>query len=219
MSRIEEGVRKLDAALADTEALGAAVRCFYDDVEVFAGRTFLEMPSDPHRIETFDLLAVTLMGEMFRPLAIRQLLAGEVGEEAHHLLQRLDPDEALWNLDIEALHRKGHPVFDLWWLLMDLDEVGPTRASKLMARKRPNIVPIYDSVIGDRIATVDDYWRVFHLFLSDDERCAKVEELRATASLSDIPLLRILDTAIWMRYSGGRSARRVRKACGLGDQP
>lgn len=88
-----------------------------------------------------------------------------------------------------------------------------------MARKRLNIVPIYDSVVGERIATVDDYWYVFHSFLHDRRHRITVEELRSQASLEGVPVLRILDTAIWMRYSGGEAAQRVRGECGLPVSP
>ncbi|WP_368245607.1 DUF6308 family protein [Janibacter sp. Y6] len=35
----------------------------------------------------------------------------------------------------------------LWSAVRKLHDVGVTRTSKLLARKRPNLIPIYDSVI------------------------------------------------------------------------
>lgn len=63
---------------------------------------------------------------------------------------------------------------------------------------------------------MDDYWYVFHAFLSDETNRRSVEKLRAEGTGSDdVPTLRLLDTAVWMRYSGGELALKARRKCGL----
>lgn len=215
---IEEGVQRLDAVLDFSPALASAVRLFYQDEETFAGPTFLNLPSrDPDRIEPNDLLAVTLTGEIYPPKAVRNLLDGDAGRDAKRWLRDMG-SQPLWERDIEAMHSSSDPVYCLWYTLLALDRVGPTKASKLMARKRPDVVPMYDSVVEERIATVDDYWYVFHIFMSDEDRRKAVAHLRGQAEVSEVPLLRVLDTAVWILYSGGEEAQRVRQQCRLPDK-
>ncbi len=211
---ISSGVGRVQQALDMPKELAAAVRIFYDDDSSFAGSTFLGIESDPNCIEAEDLLAVTLMGEMFPAKAVRQLLFGAERDIASKLLAEIKND-ALWDVDIDALHSPGNPVFDLWQLLDDLPYVGATRASKLMARKRPELIPIYDRIIGERIAGPAEYWYVFHAFLTHEQHRRTVEDLRSTAGLEGVALLRVLDTAIWMRYSRGTAAKSVRGQTGL----
>lgn len=213
------GLSALEKVLSMPEELAAAVRIFYDDEWTFAGSTFLAMKSDANRIEAEDLLAVTLMGEMFPARAVRQLLDGPERLEAERLLKLIDVGRALWKWDIDALHSDGHPVLELWRMLDGFPYVGATRASKLMARKRPNLVPIYDSVVGKHIATADDYWYVFHAFLKEETNQGKVKDIRRKAGVDKVPLLRVLDTAVWMRYSRGTAAKAVREQTGLPIEP
>lgn len=220
---IDEGVHRLQLVLNKPKQIACAIRAFYEEEEVFAGSTFLGLSSnDPDTIEESDLLAVTLMGEIYPPAAVRDLLHGEAGREAQRWLRQIQPKEdTLWkkDIDIDAMHKEPHPVLCLWNQLLTLTDVGPTKVSKLMARKRPNLVPIYDRIIGERIATLDDYWYVFHAFMSDAASCKEVEEVRRLAGVEGVPLLRVLDTAVWMRFSGGRPAKRVRKSCDLPVDP
>lgn len=216
---ISAGVGRLQQALAMPKELAAAVRIFYQDDWTFAGSTFLAMESRPNRIEAEDLLAVTLMGEMFPAKAIRQLLFDRPGGRVANLLAKIPPEQTLWGSNVDDLHSTGNPVFDLWQLLDLFPYVGPTRASKLMARKRPNLIPIYDSIIGKRVASSSDYWYVFHTFLTQEANRAEVRDIQRRAGVVDVPLLRVLDTAVWMRYSGGQTARAVRRKVALPADP
>ena len=67
---------------------------------------------------------------------------------------------SLWEADERTLAA----ATTLWRVLRDIDAVGRTRASKLMARKRPQLIPIVDSVIAGALHSGDVtavHWRIF----------------------------------------------------------
>lgn len=45
------------------------------------------------------------------------------------------------------LRHQGGPADELWWGLRRLKGVGPTRTAELLARKRPALFPVYDSLL------------------------------------------------------------------------
>jgi hypothetical protein len=214
---IEAGKEALLQAVLPVDPMRRLVSSFYEDTRRFAGTTFLGLEvQQPDRIEASDLLAVTLMGEIFPALAVRELLDGKLGDEVGALLTDIPTKTGMWNVSVEDLHDKDKAPSRLWYQLLQLYDVGPTKVSKLMARKRPALIPIFDSVIGERIATGDDYWYAFHAFLSDDANRSAVEELRPEGTTADeLPTLRLLDTAVWMRYSQGKSAQEARDNAGI----
>lgn len=79
---------------------------------------------------------------------------------------------------------------------------GPTTASKIMARKRPRLSPIYDSVVGPLMGlnTSDSQWRVWHTALTDGTSLP--ERLRTIPEISGvdprISELRTMDVVLWM---------------------
>ncbi|WP_432187731.1 DUF6308 family protein [Streptomyces sp. Tue6028] len=96
------------------------------------------------------------------------------------------------------------PAWKLWRSLREVDGIGPIGAGKLLARKRPRLLPIYDSItkkVFERPSTdlrfwshlrsalrADDYTLVFHL-----------EDVRDLSGIGkDISVLRVLDTAAWL---------------------
>lgn len=76
--------------------------------------------------------------------------------------------------------------------------MGRTKTSKLLAPKRPSLIPIFDSVVERLLPPVVDHWEAFgHVFADDD-----LPLLLAIASRSGAPegatLLRKLDVLLWM---------------------
>jgi hypothetical protein len=81
-----------------------------------------------------------------------------------------------------------------------------------MARKRPGLIPIYDSVVA-RVTGLDSSegtWRAWHSALSSDEALKKrLARLRDSAGLERVPLLRILDVVLWMDGKGFVQPERI----------
>jgi len=108
--------------------------------------------------------------------------------------------------DYEDLLGAQSPATKLWHLLRGTDTyrwgIGPTTASKIMARKRPRLIPIYDSVVGP-LMNLNDHgtqWRTWHTALTDGSGLP--ERLRAIRETSGIDAqisdLRTMDVVLWM---------------------
>ena len=124
-------------------------------------------------------------------------------------------DVDLWDVSDEDLaHAEA-----LYWALRELHNVGRTRASKLMARKRPRLIPVVDSVIIEALNLGDDSWRALRACLSDAEVRKSIEASRPNnAPEQSISTLRLLDAGVWMRCSQSRHAKNARNATGLTGQ-
>jgi hypothetical protein len=99
---------------------------------------------DLNRFTADDLVAVSFLSVDIRPAAARKLLDTEAAMFSE-LLVELGPDRDL----VEETHpwEDDWVGWRLWSALRALPDVGPTRASKLYARKRPRLRPIYDTVV------------------------------------------------------------------------
>lgn len=93
------------------------------------------------------------------------------------------------------------------------DGLGPTTTSKLLAAKRPRLLPIWDTFVekATGLHTVG-YWWKFQYVLADDQRFVWdwLQELRALtpAMPETISELRILDVLLWMSIED-RTAHRA----------
>lgn len=188
------------------------VERFFNIDGPFAATTFDTLPdNDRNRFTTTDLLAVTLLDVALPPPSVRSLLDTDAAT-FNGLLTMVPDDVDLWDVSDEGLaHAEA-----LYWALRKLHNVGRTRTSKLMARKRPRLIPVVDSVIIEALNLGDDSWRALRACLSDAEVRESVEACRPNnAPEQSISTLRLLDAAVWMRCSQSRSAKNARKATGL----
>jgi len=155
-----------------------------------------------------DLVAVSL-------LAIRLGHRKEIGRaviallderraEFEHLLGEIPVGVDLADERAEPLIADGGPADVLWQQLEALPQFGWVTACKLMARKRPALIPVFDTVIQAALQPEKGcYWVSLHEVLRrglDD----RLSDLRAAAGLPEtISTIRVLDVVIWMRE--GRS--------------
>lgn len=140
MTELHERVLRLVEKPADR-----LVAQFFDTAGLFAATTFDLLPDNlPDRFTTTDLLAVTLLDVALPPPAIRRLLESEASA-FNGLLSAVAVEVDLWDASEDDLAKAEK----LYWALRDLPKVGRARASKLMARKRPRLIPVVDSVILD----------------------------------------------------------------------
>lgn len=183
---------------------------FFNATNAFDGGMFDTLPDNPRdRFSASDLLAQTMLDVMHKPLAVRALL--KPGFSKH--LAEVRDDLDLWDATDEDLA----PAYHLWQEVIALPGVGPTRASKLLARKRPRLLPIVDSVVrkGYGLTDQDDVWVALRDALKDRRLRKEIEAIRPPGLTSKTTTLRLLDVAAWMRGSASRNAKRVRKELGL----
>jgi hypothetical protein len=170
-----------------------------------AGSTFdLLQPNDPDAVGPADLLAASLVGAPPSALAVRHLLDPATARRLTARLRAVPPDADLWSARTRALDEAA----DLWTLLQGADGFGPVRATKLLARKRPHLVPLLDpagAVLLELPAGA--HWATLRAVLGDAGRRERVEALRPPGSDERLPLLRLFDLAVWTAVAGGRRER------------
>lgn len=130
------------------------------------------------------------------------------------LLAEVPHDIDLWEASAEHLE----PAYALYRRIRMLDGVGPTRTSKLMARKRPRLIPIVDKTIrsGLSMDKTDDSWLLIAAaFREDPELISLIDGLRPIGIDECIPTLRVLDAGLWMNLSNSRHVRPLREQATL----
>lgn len=136
-------------------------------------------------------------------------LLGEFAGEIRECLKDIPNDRSLAELsddEYRTILGEGSPAWRLWDIIRANGRekwgVGSTRASKLMARKRPRLIPIEDSVVNRVIGFKGgDSWWLWREALTGNkdkvERMAAV--VRRAAGRHDLTTLRALDVALWMK--------------------
>jgi Family of unknown function (DUF6308) len=164
-----------------------------------------------HAVTRDDLLAVTLLDVRFGPRAARLLLE-QRSEVITARLQKIDPTIRLWQASDALL---DGDLDALLTLLTEVHGVGPVIAGKLLARKRPHLVPVVDAVVVRVLGPQPGgYWRAIRAALADDERRVRLTSLRPEVE-GRLSILRMLDILLWMYGSESTSARNVRAGLGL----
>ncbi|MGA4669601.1 DUF6308 family protein [Propionibacteriaceae bacterium Y1923] len=151
-----------------------------------------------------DLMACSLLSAPMKEKAVVALLLDR-RREFEVLLQDIGPDRDF--ITVETTEGPEYaPVRALYGALTSIDGIGQTRATKLLARKRPRLVPIVDDVIWEKVFNFAPYqWQPLHEALRADD-CAlwnRLISLREDAGLSPaVPVLRIFDVLAWMDGKG-----------------
>ena len=194
-----------------TPGLGELVAAYYDPARGFAGATFDSLGVNPrNEITRDDLFAVTLLDVRWSPSAVRRLL-GEDRSQATALLVGISSVASLWEASEERLVAIN-PLWDL--LTRGSDGVGTALASKLLAGKRPRLVPITDKIIVARVGAIGQTWQALRCCLQDESLRRAIDALRPPQART-ASVLRLLDVALWMLHSQSTAARNARTAAGV----
>lgn len=170
--------------------------------ERFAGGG--DRPDVANRFTAEDVVAVSMLSISIPGGAALDLL-----EHRDHRLQALLEDLPV---DVEFADLRpnelgqGWPVRALYRELTSVRGIGETAATKLMARKRPHLVPILDSVVTGELAIENGrLWEPLHAWLTEDDR-ARERRLRAVRDRAEltgeISILRVFDILTWMTGTG-----------------
>ncbi|MFK0009291.1 DUF6308 family protein [Paenarthrobacter sp. NPDC090520] len=161
-----------------------------------------------NQITADDVLAVSFLSVQVPATAAIGLIETSA-TEVTRLLGQIPTDIDLASVppeDYDAVLGPDSPANQLWRLLRGTDTyrwgIGPTRASKIMARKRPRLIPIYDSVVGPLMGlqTCEGQWKTWHSVLADGSGLPdRLREIREKAAIGvDISDLRTMDVVLWM---------------------
>lgn len=175
----------------------------------------------PYEITDSDLVAVSLLTVPVSGKAAMGFRAAK--DDITRLLTNIPNDRDLHAIpadERELIIGNGSQARDLWTLLVGKRnakwDIGPTTASKILARKRPRLLPIFDTVIRDLVGehNTRDQWRNWHALLTDGtglpERLQRIHQLSAVQQ--PLAHLRIMDVVLWMHgkdqgFVGGRSRK------------
>jgi Family of unknown function (DUF6308) len=149
-------------------------------------------------------VAVTLLSVRVPGRAAMEMLVLQ-RRRFEELLERIGPDRDLAN-EASVSESNFRPAWKLWRALSELSGLGPTTVSKLMARKRPRLIPIFDSVIDRTVlGGTGVLWSPMHAGLREEDRALleRLLRVRARAGLDEsISVLRVFDVLAWMDGSG-----------------
>ena len=205
---VRASARRLRSDLT-AAGLDRAIAAYFSEPE-FAGMTFSDLGRNPpDEIIADDLLAVSLLDITWRPQAIRILL-GSHQRRLSAMLAAIPQATDLWDASSDTMR----PIDALWDALTAIDGVGTASATKLLARKRPRLCPISDSVVIKAVDVPHRTWDVLRCLLQDPAARAEVEALRP-ATATGASLLRILDVALWASHSKSAAAQWMREKAGM----
>lgn len=162
--------------------------------------------SDAYTISAADIVAVSMLSvDVPAQAAIR--LLGRDAAEITALLREIPVDSDIVDVEAEEL-ASGSAASRLWDVLRSgRDGLGPTTTSKLIAAKRPRVIPIWDSFVQEAtgLDTID-YWRRFQRVLTVDDHAVWnwLTELRREVP-SSVSALRVLDVLLWMSITQKRT--------------
>lgn len=203
---------RLPQALQDADDAGAirALTRYYGGstpLDSFTGARFDTWDStgsrqaDINRFTADDLVAVTFLSVDVPALAAIILLDTRA-DTFSSLLTDLGPDR-----DLVGEHDPWPDKWvgwTLWKELVALPGVGPTTASKLLARKRPRLRPIYDSVVADVVGSKRLWEPLRSRLVSDLSLHERLVRLRQEAGLDEaVSALRVFDVIAWMEGKFG----------------
>lgn len=187
---------------------------FYDTDGDYAGASFAQLgPIDRMDITPTDVLATTLLSVRIGPAATRRLLGD--GSTRDAVLRKLRdlPNCDLASAGIPELTAMAE-LYEAVKRALSADTVRNPNAwvtaSKLCARKRPDLFPVRDKEVCDYLSLTPlrNYqvdWQVFRSLISDSDINAAIDVVgKATVAVAnqrrlqaDQSRLRLLDAAVW----------------------
>jgi hypothetical protein len=168
--------------------------------DLFTGRHFetFEAKGDPDRFEFCDVLAVEALSVAVPTEAAFAVFFTQA-ERLNGLLAGIPKNTPIWSE--AAAEVIEDPKSDAWKLhaaLDDIPDIGPVTAGKLMAAKRPMLIPILDKFVKEVfVPPVDGFWTGMREQLLDEETRRVIGDICAAAP-ANVTLLRRIDVAVWM---------------------
>jgi hypothetical protein len=174
-----------------------------------------DRPAVAQEFTSEDLVAVTLLSVEVPGRAVLEILEHR-RSKLHELLRQIPTDLDLVEVDPASITTSWAP----WHLETELRSItglGPTTVSKLIARKRPRLIPVFDSVVQDLVKPVGGFWASLNGALRADGRALQnhLIDLREESGIGqDISPLRVFDVVAW-RTGDDAVARRSADAVNL----
>lgn len=192
----------------------------------YSGAAFDTYPGAhaPDSITDSDLVALAMLGieaTGHEALTITQYHSGEI----HRLLRSIPTHVAIQDDAAGALLDREGAAWELWTLLRHVkdrtkgEKFGPVAAGKLLARKRPDLIPIGDghtkAVFKRKDPATDvSWWDDIRSAFRDPQPEAGgmtlrqyLTNLRSEPGARHLPVLRVLDILAWMHMEKHKTGR------------
>lgn len=190
----------------------------------FTGSRFEELADGGDRsgaadaITTDDLVAVQMLSVRVPREVALDLLEGPLGHDVAEQLNQVSTTVDLGSDEAATLLADDGPAARAWQLLEAPDDMGWVIAGKLLARKRPRLVPVYDGVVKCGLGAPSGAWLWLQRQFAenDGELPRRLRDLQTEAGLPrTVHPPRVLDVIFWMRHhSSHRRSRCPRNEFG-----
>ncbi|MCB2411536.1 DUF6308 family protein [Demequina sp. TTPB684] len=177
-----------------------SVRHLGASFETIGGRW--DDPASINEVTPGDLISLSTLSVEVKGASAIILLDPEMSATMTALLEQIPAEKTLLDDDAPALLDDGGPAAELWDVVREVHDFGQTRTSKLLARKRPRLIPVYDSVIAAElgISGSRDHWKVMRDLVTQDDGALwkRAQRIHAEVGLDDIVTpLRVIDIVLW----------------------
>ena len=185
--------------------------------DMFSGRWFDKFAAmgDVDVFGPSDVLSVEALSVRVRPESAAKLIIADA-DRFNSLLQQIPKGVDLWDVD-PSLIDVGSPAAELHGALDGLPRVGWVTAGKLMAAKRPRLIPILDKEVKGLLNPPRGrFWASMYEQLSVDARRRAIAEVCEVAP-DGVTLLRRIDVALWMHATQRQPSSTSRSVPDLDD--
>ncbi|MFD3936595.1 DUF6308 family protein [Streptomyces sp. NPDC058611] len=162
-----------------------------------------DLPAVLDRITAEDLVAVQTLSVTVPASVALDLLEGPLGARLSGLLLAIPGDLDMVDSEVSDL-APGSPAARAWQLLEDQPDVGWVIAGKLLARKRPRLLPVYDTLVRCALGRPrPSFWLALHAALRADGHALQRQLLalrRAAGVPETVSALRVCDVVVWMGH-------------------
>ena len=162
-----------------------------------------DRPETANRITYDDLVAITLLSVDVPGDVALKLLEGDLGPDIARHLERIPADVGIEEPAAANLFATSSHARVAWDLLEEPHGMGWVITGKLLARKRPRLIPVYDRVVRCAFGRPDGAWNwLLAMFAAEQHRLADaLVTARQEAGVPEgVSPLRVLDVIVWMRH-------------------
>jgi hypothetical protein len=185
--------------------------------EFFAGGG--DRPDVADVITAEDLVAVTMLSVHVPGDVALQLLEGDLGPSISRHLAHVPRDASISDPAAAELFAPSSHARVAWDLLEKPHGMGWVITNKLLARKRPQLIPVYDGVVHCAFGKPTGLWNWLLAMFATGELEQLLMSVRAAAGVAEtVSPLRVLDVIVWMHHRHphrkGDCARAAQAATG-----
>ena len=171
----------------------------------YTGRHFeyFSRISNPYFFDGNDIAALMCLSISPKANIASDLLS--LAQRRDFMIQQGERESTIWMRPV-ADYASGSWFHDLFDELCKIPNISSVVASKLMASKFPQSIPIYDNDVSALLNHPPQWWVGWHNAMQSPQLRQRLVDIRQSLGLHDVSLLRIADVSLWME------AQRRKKA-------